>query len=65
MKVFTKVICTIGPAVFSVEKIKELILAGMDVARLNFSHNTRDEHLKTINNLKKAREESGLTQEKC
>jgi len=57
MKVFTKVICTIGPAVFSVEKIKELMLAGMDVARLNFSHNTQDQHLKTINNLKQAREE--------
>ncbi len=59
MEVFSKVICTIGPSVFSVEKMKELILAGMDVARLNFSHNTREEHLKTINNLKRARKEIG------
>lgn len=57
MDVFTKIICTIGPSVFSVEKMKELIEAGMNVARINFSHNTCDKHLETIQNLKKAREE--------
>lgn len=53
----TKIICTIGPAVSSYEKILELIDAGMNVARLNFSHGTHDEHLQTIQFLKKAREE--------
>jgi pyruvate kinase len=51
----TKIICTIGPAVDSLEKILELIDAGMDVARLNFSHGTHELHLRTIQNLKKAR----------
>lgn len=52
----TKIVCTIGPAVSSYEKILELIDAGMNVARLNFSHGTHDEHLRTINFLKKARQ---------
>ena len=51
----TKIVCTIGPAVASYEKIVQLIDAGMSVARLNFSHGTHAEHLKTIKNLKKAR----------
>ena len=52
----TKIICTIGPSVNSLEKMIELIEAGMNVARLNFSHGTHDEHLKAIQNLKEARE---------
>jgi pyruvate kinase len=40
----TKIVCTIGPASDSAEKIKELLAAGMDVARLNFSHGTQEEH---------------------
>jgi len=51
----TKIICTMGPAVNQLEKIIELIDAGMDVARLNFSHSTQEDHLKTINLLKEAR----------
>jgi pyruvate kinase len=39
-----KIICTLGPATSSPEKIRALVDAGMDVARLNFSHGTRDEH---------------------
>ena len=46
-----------GPAVSSYEKILELIDAGMNVARLNFSHGTHETHKKTIDNLKRAREE--------
>ena len=51
----TKIICTMGPSVNSVEKILEMIHAGMNVARINFSHGTQIEHLKTINDLKEAR----------
>jgi len=51
----TKIICTMGPAVATYEKIVELIDAGMNVARLNFSHGTHEDHLRTIEMLKKAR----------
>lgn len=50
----TKIICTIGPASSSVEKLSQLINKGMDVARLNFSHGTHEEHLITINNIREA-----------
>ena len=50
----TKIICTIGPAVDTVEKICELIDAGMDAARLNFSHGTHDLHKLYIENIKEA-----------
>ena len=39
----TKIICTIGPTSQKPEIIKDLILAGMDVARLNFSHGSYEE----------------------
>ncbi len=51
----TKIICTIGPAVASFEKMVAMMEAGMDVARLNFSHGTLEEHLQSVANLKKAR----------
>lgn len=56
MQTRTKIICTIGPAVASEEKILELIDAGMNVARVNFSHGTQEEHLKTFQSLKRARQ---------
>src|SRR5688500_11742445 len=40
----TKIVATLGPASSSPEKIEQLILAGMDVARLNFSHGHADDH---------------------
>lgn len=60
MRSKTKIICTIGPSVHSLDKIKELIQAGMNVARLNFSHGTHEEHLVTINLLKEARKSLGV-----
>ena len=53
----TKIVCTIGPATRSEETIKELIKAGMNVARLNFSHGSHEYHLGTIEMIKKVRKE--------
>lgn len=44
----SKIVCTIGPASRSAEILEQLIRAGMDVARLNFSHGTQAEHLEVI-----------------
>ncbi|RMG52659.1 MAG: pyruvate kinase [Acidobacteria bacterium] len=44
----TKIVCTIGPASRSPEKLEQLIAAGMNVARLNFSHGSHDEHEEVI-----------------
>jgi pyruvate kinase len=50
----TKIICTIGPASQSVDQMVELINAGMDVARINFSHGSHEEHLAAIRNVREA-----------
>jgi pyruvate kinase len=49
-----KIICTIGPAVHSPEAIEQLIVHGMDAARLNFSHGSHDDHTKTLTWLREA-----------
>jgi len=44
----TRIVCTIGPATTSEEKIRALIHAGMNVARINFSHGTRPEQKERV-----------------
>ena len=56
----TKIICTIGPACENEETLKQMCLAGMNVARLNFSHGTHEEHLVKIGLVKKVRDELNL-----
>jgi pyruvate kinase len=55
----TKIVCTIGPAVNTFKGISQLIEAGMNVARINFSHGSHKDHAETIERLKKARKLSG------
>lgn len=55
----TKIICTLGPAVDSDEKIRQLIENGMNAARFNFSHGTHESHLATLNRLKRIRDQTG------
>lgn len=56
----TKIICTIGPASESPQTLRELMKAGMNVCRLNFSHGSHEEHLKRVENIKEARTELNL-----
>lgn len=53
----TKIICTLGPAVDSESALKNLLQAGMDVARCNFSHGSHAEHKARMDRLKKVRRE--------
>lgn len=52
----TKIVCTIGPATESEEMLAKIIDQGMNVARLNFSHQTQNEHKERIDRIKKVRE---------
>lgn len=55
----SKIVCTIGPATCSRRMIGKLVEAGMDVARLNFSHGTHEQHARCITMLRDAAEEAG------
>ncbi|WP_419881904.1 pyruvate kinase [Peribacillus sp. B-H-3] len=55
----TKIVCTIGPASESVEKLSQLIEAGMNVSRLNFSHGDHEEHGQRIINIREAVKQTG------
>ncbi|MBU8879683.1 pyruvate kinase [Bacillus sp. FJAT-29790] len=57
----TKIVCTIGPASESVEKLTELLEAGMNVCRLNFSHGNFEEHGQRIRNIREASKRTGKT----
>lgn len=56
----TKIVCTIGPACSDEETLEQMALAGMNVARLNFSHGTHEDHQQKIDMLCRVRERLGL-----
>ena len=56
----TKIICTLGPSSESEEKLREIMLAGMNVARFNFSHGSHEEHKKRFDRVMKISGELGL-----
>lgn len=55
----TKIICTMGPSTEDLNTIKDIINAGMNIARLNLSHGTHDSHQKMFNNIRKISKELG------
>lgn len=57
----TKIVCTIGPSVRSKEGIKKLIQTGMNVARVNFSHGSHEDHQQTMQWIKELRTEMGIS----
>ena len=54
-----KIVCTLGPASSTPERLKDLVVAGMDVARLNMSHGGYDDHLTNLQNVRNAAEAVG------
>ena len=56
----TKIVCTIGPASRNEETLKKMVRAGMNVARLNFSHGDHEYHLGTMDMIRKLRSEMGV-----
>jgi pyruvate kinase len=60
MKKRTKILATIGPASDSLESIKNLLRAGVNVFRLNFSHGSHEYHYETLQKIRQAEKETGL-----
>lgn len=56
----TKIICTMGPAVDDIGRLKQLLVAGMNIARFNFSHGTHEDHAKRIEMVRAASRETGI-----
>ncbi|MFN2538771.1 MAG: pyruvate kinase, partial [Mycobacteriales bacterium] len=59
MKRRAKIVCTLGPATHSYERVRALVYAGMDVARLNFSHGSYDDHKQAYTWVREASDETG------
>lgn len=57
----TKIVCTLGPASSNEETMRAMLLSGMNVARLNFSHGTHEGHRETINKFRRVRDELGVS----
>lgn len=55
----TKIVCTLGPSTDNEDILKQMMLAGMDVARCNFSHGTYDNHRQRMEMIRKLRKETG------
>ncbi|MET0188964.1 MAG: pyruvate kinase, partial [Pseudonocardia sediminis] len=55
----TKIVCTIGPATATPDRIRDLVDAGMDVARLNFSHGDRADHKNVYTMIRQAADDAG------
>ena len=56
----TKIVCTLGPATTSDDVLRELMLSGMNVARLNFSHGDHEFHLNNMNRIRRLSAELNL-----
>lgn len=56
----TKLVCTIGPACSAIEDLEKLALEGMNIARLNMCHNSKEWHSDVIRKIKKLNEEKGF-----
>ena len=54
-----KIVCTIGPASRSPDVLRALVVAGMDVARLNFSHGSHADHAAVVADLRRIADEAG------
>lgn len=55
----TKIIATVGPATSDIDTLRKLVLGGMDVCRINFSHGTHEQHLNIVENIKAINRELG------
>lgn len=56
----TKIVCTLGPSSNSESVLREMLLAGMNIARLNFSHGSHDDHAKNIETFRRVRDSLGV-----
>src|SRR5690554_4461369 len=56
----TKIVATIGPASASKEVLREMMTEGMNVARINFSHGSYEDHAEVVKNIRELNEETGL-----
>lgn len=56
----TKIVATLGPASSSPEILREMILAGVNVVRINFSHGSAQEHIDRVNNVRALANELGV-----